>query len=677
LNKDKSIIALMKESWIKIIAIIVIMAAFGCSLWVNFGLRLPVEAGNWTVGLVVDYDELKRIADSSQNIEFRDMARKASLAGATGIVVRERILAEWEVAGDILVFTGGQLNFQLEALYGELAGQSSAGLTINPEKTYILTRDPLVYDQIYSSLEAKRRYPESFQLSDYMGIATHLHSSERAYLGMGFPMKQLEDAAAERLYIIPRLRSWEPVTLPGLTDVFSRVAQIPNLAAVGFHDSGLPGDTTDSVLLDNLRDAIASLNVPLVSFEFFDQNGLPAVAARLDNTLLRVHAIPENELHRYPNLQDAIGRYVVAVKERNIRYVYLRFPGLINPAAVMESSMELITDTREGLEDEGFIIGKPVPIRAAVIPFPILFFLGIGVLAAGGWLIALGGEKIVSRKWKLPYALLVLFGFICWAGVLMVQPLLGRKLMALAASIVFPGLALVLVLLFAEKHPRGKKSIIRTLLQMGVISAITLVGAFILSALLSEQRFMLKFDEFMGVKISHVIPLIFVPCVLWLREKNWYNTLSGTAKDSVRFWQLGVFIILAAALALYILRTGNDALGPIPDWERTIRLFLNRTIGARPRTTEFLIGHPMMMVLLYYGYRFNMFPVLLIALMGQISLINTYAHIHTPLALSLQRSFNGGWIGVIIGLAGIVLLEVFFRLARKIKASYTDMAVKE
>ena len=53
-------------------------------------------------------------------------------------------------------------------------------------------------------------------------------------------------------------------------------------------------------------------------------------------------------------------------------------------------------------------------------------------------------------------------------------------------------------------------------------------------------------------------------------------------------------------------------------------------MGVRPRTKEFLIGYPMMLILLYFGYSFKMYPVLLMGLIGQISLINTYAHIHTP-----------------------------------------------
>jgi hypothetical protein len=204
------------------------------------------------------------------------------------------------------------------------------------------------------------------------------------------------------------------------------------------------------------------------------------------------------------------------------------------------------------------------------------------------------------------------------------------------------------------------------------MTVLTLAGSLIMSAILSEARFMLNLDQFFGVKLSYVVPLAFVPCVLWLRENNWYSLLRGTAKNSVRFWQLGVAFILLAALALYILRSGNEGLGTVSDLERSFRNMLNNTLGARPRTTEFLIGHPLMMMLLYYGYRFNMFPLLMAGIMGQVSLINTYAHFHTPLRLSLLRSFHGLWIGILIGIILIGVLELVFRRVRKLEKKYGE-----
>jgi len=660
----------------KWLAVLLILAAFACAIWINFGIRAPLEAGDKTVGLLVDFDELKRIADGSHDIEFSDMARKSALSGATGLVVRERILSDWEIAGDILVYSGGQLSFQLENKYGESAGAVIADMEIMPGKTYILTKDPLVYDQIFSMLDAKRRYPEPFSYPGYMGIATGLQSAERANLGLGFPLPLLEQAAAEGLQIIPRIRNWEPVTGSSLAEVMRWVSRIPNLAGLGFNDQSLPGDIANPILLDRYEEAIAPLQVPLISFEFYDQTGLPSLAARLNHHLLRAHAIAENELQKYADFDDAMDRYALAATERNIRYVYVRFQGMIDPAAAMLSNMELVEKVRDGLTAEGLHVGNPEPIPPFSVPIAPLYLLGAGVIAAGGWLLALAaGPFFTKRKWQILFLILMVLCLVAWGGGLVLLPVLAKKLFALAGAVFFPSLGVVLMLTRdkgtgylsrvnnADK-PSRRLALLRAAAQLIIVSAFTLLGAVTMSALLAQTSFMLKIDGFFGVKLAHIIPLGIVPVILWLREEDWYGLLSGTVKNNVKFWQLGVCFLLLAGVALYILRTGNDAPDAVFDIELSARQMLDNLLGVRPRTTEFLIGHPLMLVLLYYGYRFNMFPVLMLGLMGQISLLNTYAHIHTPLMISLQRSAHGLWIGMLIGIIIIVILELILHRIR-------------
>jgi len=670
---------------LKWLAVAILLAAFIFAAYINFGIRAPIEAEDKTVGLLVDYDELKRIADGSFDIELHDMLRKAALSGATGLVVRERLLADWEIAGDILVLSGGQLRFQIELQQRDLADGIITELEIHPEKTYILTKDPLVYDQIFSLLHAKRRYPEQFELQGYMGIVTHLHSGERANLGLGFPLAQLEQAAEEGFQIIPRLRNWEPVTADNIVEVTRWVSKIPNLAAIGFNDQSLPGDISNPIHLERLSEAIASLQVPLVSFEFYDQIGLPALASRLENKVLRVHAIAENELQRYGDFQDAMDRYRLAATERNIRYIYLRFQGLIDPAAAMIPSMELVENVREGLIEAGLNVENPEPMQHFSTDRNVLFLLGASVIAAGGWLLALCAEPFFgNRKWRIPYAVLMMLAMLAWAGGLVLMPGFARKLFALAGAVFFPSLGVILVLQGSKGTvhllPREEadepspcflllnkmKTMLRAVIQLLAMSVFTVFGAIIMSALLTEPAFMLKLDGFTGVKVAHIIPLAMVPVILWIREEDWFGLLSGTVKSNVRFWQLGVSLVMLAALALYIMRTGNDSPEAVFDLELTARQMLGDSLGVRPRTTEFLIGHPLMLIMLYFGYRFSMFPILMIGLMGQVSLINTYAHIHTPIVISLLRSIHGLWLGTAIGVVLIVIIELILRRLRTV-----------
>jgi len=676
------------QSGLKWLAVIVLLIAIVCALWVNFGIRGPVEARDDVVGLLIDYDELMRIADASYGIDFEDMVIKAVQAGATGLVVRERILSDWELAGDAVVFSGGQLRFQLENLYGADYSEHMQGLSINPDRTYILTRDYDVFNQIFSNLYAKQRHPVTFKLNDHYGIASTLHSVERGNLGLGYPVAQLEIAAAHGMQIIPRIRIWEPVTEESLADAMYWVSRVPNLAAIGFNDSTVPGGGTDTYIQDKIFAAIEPLNKPIVSFEFFVQRGLAGIAYRqLHNGYLRVHAIGENELHRYTEFEDAANRYTLAAVERNIRYIYVRFQRLTNPGASLERNMELIEYVVMRLENEGLRVGNPAPFDDYSIPFIAMLILGAGVLAGGGWLLSLLAEPFVKgRKWSIILVIALVVALAGWAGGLIFAPSFIRKLFALASAIIFPSLAIILVLENLDKLTfnlsRGKNStnptpcpiklMLRAIMQLLIMSILTLFGALIMSALLAEPQFFLRLDNFVGVSVAHVIPLGIVPVVLWAREENWFGLLSNQVKSSVKFWQFGIALVLMGALALLMMRTGNDNPEVVLDIELRIRQILRDLLGVRPRTTEFFIGHPLMLVMLYYGYKFKMFAILLAGIMGQVSLMNTYAHLHTPIVVSLLRTFHGLWFGIVIGIIIIIAIELFSKCIKKLAAAQDE-----
>ena len=697
----------VRHSGLTWLAAALILAGFICSLCVNFGIRAPVEAKDDTIGLVVDYDELKRLADGSNGIEFSDMLRKAALAGATGLAIRERILSDWEIAGDVTVISGGQLKFQLETKYGASHGGTVAGVAIVPGKTYILTKDPLVFEQLFSLMDAKKRYPESFELEGYMGIAAQLHSSERATLGLGFPLAQLEEAAAAGFEIIPRLRSWQPTTEESLAEAFRWTAKIPNLVGVGFNDTSVPGGGTEVDVQDMLADKVKELGKPLVSFEFYDQIGMPGLMMRLDNNLLRAHAIAENEIRNYTNFQDAMDRYSLAVSERNIRYIFLRFYGLENPAASTQSNLDLITNVRDGLLATGLKMGSPKPITDFQVSKILIFLLGTGVIAAGAWLLALalapfirspenepgvtgksrrpgssenepgvtGRSRRPEKKWLVLYSLLVVLAFIVWAGLMYAAPTMSRKLLALISAVVFSSLGVLLVIAHGPKNraaePRGRH-LLRAVIQFLIVSVFSFIGAMITSALLADPSFMLKMNSFIGVKVSHVIPLVLTACILLLRDRDWFGVVSGIAKSTIKVWQLVIGLVILAGLVFYVIRTGSDNPDMVTGFELRVRQLLDNFLGVRPRTKEFLIGHPLMLILMYFGYRYTMLPVMIIGVIGQVSIINTYTHIHTPLLISLQRSAHGLWMGIVIGIAAIIILEWLIGRIRKAIRKYAS-----
>jgi putative flippase GtrA len=62
-------------------------------------------------------------------------------------------------------------------------------------------------------------------------------------------------------------------------------------------------------------------------------------------------------------------------------------------------------------------------------------------------------------------------------------------------------------------------------------------------------------------------------------------------------------------------------------------------------------------------------------LMGQVSLMNTYAHIHTPIMISLVRSVHGLWLGGLIGVILIFILNFIFRKVQILNDSYEGRGI--
>ncbi|HAX62036.1 MAG TPA: hypothetical protein DCX95_05740 [Elusimicrobia bacterium] len=202
----------------------------------------------------------------------------------------------------------------------------------------------------------------------------------------------------------------------------------------------------------------------------------------------------------------------------------------------------------------------------------------------------------------------------------------------------------------------GKFSLVKSVLIFLLIAVFSLLSGTTIAGLLATKDFMLGIDLFRGVKIVSLTPILILIYLLYKENLKKYLTkplLYGEA----------IFIgFLLFAVGFYILRTGNY--GSITSLEDNFRLFLEKIFFVRPRFKEFLIGHPFMLLAIYLKYKENNFlwkPFFIVGIIGQISIINTFCHIHTPFFVSLLRSFNGIFAGLILG----IILIYFYNLIKK------------
>ncbi|WP_031514078.1 DUF5693 family protein [Desulfofalx alkaliphila] len=641
----------MKQKHLNTLLIGVIIIGILAGAHLAFWNRHQLEKDFNRVELVMDYQDIKKIS-ALAGVSEREAMERLKDDGLTTVLFKEATIEDLQSSGEVAVFTGGEL-LQITAISNGAApwlqGLIDEGAIVK-EHSYLLFSEGTAFERVCSQLQAKTDNVIVHQeVAGVYLIETPMDSDALGLaglkLGLGFPEDALKVVEQAGLYTMVQIRNWPGVTVQGIETIFEPLRNLSNLSAVLFNDEIVPGQPQLlGVVAEQLR---KTPNETVATIEFFPQQGLGNLALLLDKKVVRLHSIAPNEINKY-NPREAIERYVLAASERNHRALLVRpFPSTGNQDALSFYEAFLANLTGE-LQSKGLQVGKADKLPASPVSTLVIFITGWGVIAGGLLLL----NRLGVRRGTL---LLGAAGLVLWAGLLYIQPMAARKLMALISVIVFPTLG---VLAFV---PREAMGIPKAVLRLVKMSAVSLIGALLMVGLLADVGFMLKLNQFAGVKIAHVVPLLVVGAYFAYR-----STKGEKAGDRIYgVWQkpltVGIAVVgglLLLAIAYYVSRTGNEAVA-VSQLELQFRSFLDNLLGVRPRTKEFLLGHPAMLALLYFGYRDNRFlPLLVVGTIGQISLVNTFAHIHTPLIISLIRAGHGLWLGILIGVLLIAAYKV-------------------
>ena len=127
---------------------------------------------------------------------------------------------------------------------------------------------------------------------------------------------------------------------------------------------------------------------------------------------------------------------------------------------------------------------------------------------------------------------------------------------------------------------------------------------------------------------------------------------------------------------VFVARSGHTSGIPVSQTELRFRAFLEQAFYARPRTKELLIGHPAFMLAAMAFWRkwptMIFFALVLVATIGQGSMVETFAHMRTPVYMSFMRGIGGIVMGAGIGAAAMVLIELWQVIVSKAKGSKAD-----
>ena len=144
-------------------------------------------------------------------------------------------------------------------------------------------------------------------------------------------------------------------------------------------------------------------------------------------------------------------------------------------------------------------------------------------------------------------------------------------------------------------------------------------------------------------------------------------------------WSLVLLGAVALAGYYYLARTGHESSVSVSTLEMLFRNTLEESLLARPRTKEFLIAFPSVMLAVYCAVRRMPFWTALFGLAGTIgmtSVCNTFMHIRTPLYLGFVRTGYSLLFGIVVGFALMVGLEILYRLYHRFLKKYVDAELK-
>jgi hypothetical protein len=397
------------------------------------------------------------------------------------------------------------------------------------------------------------------------------------------------------------------------------------------------------------------------SIETYDpiqvQKGNDSLARLIPGRTVRVQAIAKTELDKI-KLDEAVARYVLGARERNVRVIYLR-PWLHQDGdlSIEATNVEMVKEIASELRAAGMRLGRATPIPPyrgnnrilvglAVLAVPSIFVL---LLEAFGWYRrSLAGTA---------YALTIL---LYAAGVLLHRDAFARSAIALVGAILFATAALLsLIPAWSEAPaPRLGAQLARSLGWTLLATGVALLGALVVVGVMSSPLAMQEIERFRGVRLVLALPPL-LALLLYVFDRRFGSGVQRPRDvwlSPVLTYQLIAGIAAIAAGALMLMRSGNESDVTPSQFELALRHTLTHVLSVRPRFKEFLIGVPCMMLVPALLARHRRAVGWLLALgigVGVGDVIDTFSHLHTPIEISVLRIVNGLVVGAIVGALAI------------------------
>ena len=680
----------MKKFFYNKILLLAIAAGLIAAL-VIAGQRHAVEIHNQQIDMAIDFDSLKNLSER-EGIDFQEILRKFKDAGITSLAIYDTTFEKLTRAGKVIAVFGTDIitNYHSGALNSQLWREAVEIGAIDPARVYIIGRNLESYNAAKKDLFL--RYGEdrvrAFSIGDVEVLEVKAQFGLFMSSPLGFDVDELNTAKKAGFRILARPKNFNQCTPAQVKSFFEKIDGYP-ISEIVFDGPEILGapNNVDVTAAEMKKHGYKFGMIEHTSqLQFYNQAGMFELAEKLGyNEIARLYAIPKDEQPKLL-IETAVNRWATTVHERNIRINLLRTyekpaPGL----TLLETNLKYVRETAEKIKSQGYTFGVAGTFDNYFPNNILRALVVIGVAAAAVLYLSLISYRVNANK-KFQLILFAVLAVIAAVPILMGAGGKVRLLAAFMSANLFPALAVIWQLdRFRFVHLKSQfeeefstvQIIFISVIALLLTSALSMIGAAYLSGALSDVKYFLEFEIFRGIKLTFVLPLILV-AVAFLQR---FNVVGEVQKNlsaveqlkailnmnvTVKYLLAGVFVILA--FVVLIARSGHTSGMPVSGIEIKIRAMLEQFFYARPRSKEIFIGHPaFVMAMAAFLQKFPKsicFVLTIVATIGQSSMVETFAHMRTPIFMSFMRGIDGVLPGALIG----AVLVLFLNFATNLRA---------
>ena len=658
------------------------------------GQRYVVESNNMQVDIAVDFRDIAELA-AIEGAELDDVLKQVKDAGITSLAVYDSTLERLNRAGKVFAIDGSEIlsNYQSGTLSNDLWRQTIEFGYIEPNRVYVIGGDLESYNDtkeaLFQRLGSER--VKVFSVGGIEVIEVKGYYGELMKMPLGLPRDEMNEARAAGFMILARPMNFHKCTAENIQFVFDRLKNYP-ISEIVFDGPEVLGASN---FLDLTAEKFSERNLTFgviehfTQLKFYPQTGMYYLAQRIgEDHVARLYAIPKDEQPKLL-LDAAVNRWSTTDRERNIRINLLRPYGKALPEmTLLETNLKYFREVHDVLERDGFTFGKAGTFENYYPNIILRVLVIVGVVAAGVLYLSLVSRRL-NRSPKFQLQLFAVLAILAAIPLVMGAGGKIRLLAAFFSASLFPALAIIWqldLLRVVQYKIRIQNRVTRlkenlSTLQIVLTSAfallvtglLSLTGAAYLSGALSDVSYFLEFEIFRGIKLTFVLPMILV-AVAFLQR---FNIVDEVRKNVPAVQQIKelldksitvkiffALMVVLGAFVVLIARSGHTSGMPVSGVEIKIRAMLEQMFYARPRSKEIFFGHPAFM--LAFAAFLKRFPkmicfvLVMAATIGQGSMVETFAHMRTPILMSFMRGLDGLIPGAIIGAVLIVFLQIFF-----------------